>query len=293
MELRQLEYLIAVAEEANFTRAAERVHVSQSGISAQIRQLEAHLGATLIDRSTRTAGLTTAGAAALDHARAALASVQAMRQAVDDVNGLMRGRLVIGMVTACTVTPLFDILAAFHRAHSGVEITLVEDTSDRLVDAVGKGALDLALIGTAGAPPRGFEALLVVAEPIVAAVPPEHALAHRSRATLRDLVAHSIICMPPGTCVRAVFDRGCVAQGVKPNIALQASAPGAIADLAVCGLGVAILTESMAAGHADQLTAIALDGLTTSATLALIWTDTESPALRELVRYSRQALRGS
>ena len=69
MELRQLEYLIAVAEEANFTRAAERVHISQSGVSAQVRQLEQELGATLIDRSARTARLTEAGAAALPHAR--------------------------------------------------------------------------------------------------------------------------------------------------------------------------------------------------------------------------------
>ena len=95
MELRQLEYFVAVAEEANFTRAAERVHISQSGISAQIRQLERDLGAELIDRSGRTASLTTAGAAALEHARGALASVEAVRQAVDDVKGLVRGRLVV------------------------------------------------------------------------------------------------------------------------------------------------------------------------------------------------------
>src|ERR1700677_2005336 len=136
MELRQLEYFIAVAEEANFTRAAERVHISQSGISAQIRQLERDLGAELIDRSGRTASLTTAGAAALEHARGALASVEAVRQAVDDVNGLIRGRLVVGMVTACTVTPLFDALASFHLAHPAVEISLVEDNSDRLVARV-------------------------------------------------------------------------------------------------------------------------------------------------------------
>src|SRR3954452_23518234 len=100
MELRQLEYFVAVVEEAGFTRAAERVHISQSGVSAQIRQLEHTLGATLIDRSGRRASLTAAGAAALEHARAALASVTAVRKAVDDVKGLIRGRLVVGMVTA-------------------------------------------------------------------------------------------------------------------------------------------------------------------------------------------------
>src|SRR5580692_3394183 len=108
MELRQLEYFVAVAEEANFTRAAERVHISQSGVSAQIRQLENELGATLIDRSGRHSSLTQAGAAAVGHARAALASVEALRHAVDDVNGLVSGHLTVGMVTACTVAPLFN-----------------------------------------------------------------------------------------------------------------------------------------------------------------------------------------
>src|SRR5664279_4956428 len=136
MELRQLEYFVAVAEEASFTRAAERVHISQSGVSAQIRQLEHELGATLLDRSGRTTTVTTvttAGAAALEHARAVLTSVTAVRQAVDDVTGLIRGRLVIGMVSGCTITPLFDALAAFHLAHPGVEIMVFEDNSDRLI----------------------------------------------------------------------------------------------------------------------------------------------------------------
>src|SRR3954470_130337 len=89
MELRQLEYFVAVAEEANFTRAAERVHISQSGISAKVRSLEEQLGAELIDRAGRTATLTPAGAAALEHARAVIATASAVRQAVDEVTGLL------------------------------------------------------------------------------------------------------------------------------------------------------------------------------------------------------------
>src|SRR4051812_23702444 len=104
MELRQLEYFVAVAEEGNFTRAAERVHISQSGVSAQIQQLERELGAPLLDRSGRTATLTVAGAAALPYARAVLASVADVRRSVDDVNELVRGELVVGMVTGCTIT---------------------------------------------------------------------------------------------------------------------------------------------------------------------------------------------
>src|SRR5581483_10633460 len=153
MELRQLEYFVAVAEEANFTRAAERVHISQSGVSAQIRQLERELGAALIDRSGRAASLTTAGEAALGHAREALSAAGALRRAVDEVSGVVRGHLTVGMVSGCTVTPLFDALAAFRTAHPGVELTLIEDGSAGLVRRVREGEIAAALVGSAGPPP--------------------------------------------------------------------------------------------------------------------------------------------
>src|SRR5215468_4832230 len=162
MELRQLEYFVAVAEEQNFTRAAQRVRISQSGVSAQIRQLERELGAELLDRSARSATLTAAGRAALDHARSALAAAAAVSQAVGEVADVIRGRLSIGMVVGCTVTPLFDALAQFHRAHPGVEISLLEGVSDRLVEQVRSGAIDLALVGTGSALPDGLDALTIV-----------------------------------------------------------------------------------------------------------------------------------
>src|ERR1700733_14832611 len=98
MELRQLEYFTAVAEEANFTRAAARVHISQSGVSAQVKALESELGAELFGRSGRSARLTEAGREALPYAQAALDAVAGMRQVVDEVRGLIRGRLDIGIV---------------------------------------------------------------------------------------------------------------------------------------------------------------------------------------------------
>jgi DNA-binding transcriptional LysR family regulator len=243
MELRQLEYFVAVAEEANFTRAAERVHISQSGVSAQIRQLERELGADLIDRSTRTATLTPAGAAALGPARAALDAAASVRQAVDDVNDLMRGRLVVAMVTACRVTPLFDALSTFHLAHPGVEITLSEDSSDRMTEHVRAGLVDLALVGCAGAPPADLESFSIISEGLVALVPRDHAIGRRRKVALTEVVAHPLVCLPPGTGVRTVFDRACAVHGLHPTVALQASAPDAVVDLASRGLGVAILSD--------------------------------------------------
>src|SRR3954468_19181893 len=217
MELRQLEYLVAVAEEANFTRAANRVHISQSGVSAQIRQLEHELGATLLDRSGRAVSVTPAGAAALGPARAALAAVRAVRLAVDDVTGLVRGRLVVGMVVGCTVTPLFEALAAFRRDHPGIELELFEDNSDRLIDAVRTGDADLALVGAAGDTPAGVSARTVVSERLVAAVPKGHPLARRRHTTVDIVATYPLVCLPEGTGVRAVFDQACAERGLRPE----------------------------------------------------------------------------
>jgi DNA-binding transcriptional LysR family regulator len=289
MELRQLEYFVAVAEERNFTRAAERAHISQSGVSAQIRRLERELGAELFDRSARTVTLTVAGKAALEHARATLAAAGAVGRAVDDVTGLIRGRLIVGMVIGCTLTPLFDALAAFREAHPGVEVSLMEDNSDRLVEGVRAGAVDVALAGVANAAPDGLDALTLISERLVVAVPAGHALATLRRVTLRDVLAHPIVCMPPGTGLRTVFDQACAAAGLHPTIALQASAADAMAGLAARGLGVAVLTDSIAAAHRDRLTARLIDDVRTPALLALIWKSTHNPSVRALLAHCRRA----
>ncbi|MFE9848597.1 LysR family transcriptional regulator [Streptomyces sp. NPDC005576] len=290
MELRQLKYFLAVAEESNFTRAAERVHISQPGISAQIRQLEHDLGATLIDRSGRSAALTAVGEVAYDHARAVLDAVRGLRQAVDEMNGLVRGRLVVGMVTACTVAPLFEALSSFHLAHPGVGISLVEDDSARLVERVREGAVDLALIGAAGRAPEDLDGHEVISEALVAAVPPGHPLATRAAdgVTVAELSAHPLICLPPGTGIRAVLDQVMAARGLAPSVALQAAAPAAVMQLAERGLGVAVLSASMLARRPGLLT-VPLTDAETAAVLALVSAPTKSPALRELLAHCRES----
>ncbi len=290
MELRQLEYLVAVAEEANFTRAAQRVHISQSGVSAQVRELERDLGATLIDRSARAARLTDAGAAALPHARAALAAAAALRQSVSEVSGLIRGRLVVGMVTACTVPGLFDALALFHGAHPGVAVTLAEDESAALIERVRSGTADLALIGAAGAAPPDLESLTVASERLIAAAAPGHPLlAGRTEVTLADLAGYPVVCLPGGTGIRATLDASCAAAGVRLDVALEASAPGTVADLAARGLGVAVLSESMAAARSGRLRAVPVGDAALPAVLALVWKPGPGPAAREFLRCCRRA----
>lgn len=288
MELRQLKYFLAVAEEKNFTRAAERVHVSQPGISAQIRRLEHDLGAILIDRSGRSAGLTAVGQVAFDHARAVLAAVEALQQAVDELNGLVRGRLVVGMVTACTVGPLFEALASFHRAHPGVEVSLIEGDSADLVESVRAGTVDLALIGAAGQAPEDLDGRLVISEAIVAAVPPGHPLAGEKGVTLAQLSAYPVICLPKGTGIRAVLDQVSAARGLTLTVALQASAPAAVMNLAGRGLGVAVLSRSMLAQHPRLIPVPILDA-DLAAVLALVAAPTQNPALRELLEHCRES----
>jgi DNA-binding transcriptional LysR family regulator len=292
MELHQLEYLVAVAEEGNFTRAAERVHISQSGVSAQIRQLERELGATLIDRSSRTARLTDAGTAALPHARAALAAVAGLRQSVEQVTGLLSGRLTVGMVTACTYTSLFDALAAFHREYPGVTITLAEGASADLTSQVRDGTTDLALVGAADTPP-GLATQPVARERLAVAALPDHPLfAERVPVTLTRLAGFPVVSMPPGSGIRAALDLACAASGVKLDIALEASAPATVADLAARGLGVAVLSTSMAAARPGQLRAEPVADAADPALLTLIWKPAPGPALTELLRHCRAAFAG-
>jgi DNA-binding transcriptional LysR family regulator len=289
VELRQLEYFVAVAEEANFTRAAQRVHISQSGVSAQVRQLERELGHRLFDRSTRIARLTAAGAAALEPARAALAAALRVQEAADEVDGLVRGRLSIGMVVGCTITPLFIAMEKFHRDHPGVEISVQEGNSDRMIDAVRSGNLDVALIGAAGEPPDGLEAMTIVSENLAALVPLGHRLANRRRIAVDRLDGEPIVSMPVGTGIRATLDIACAAAGFTPDITIEASAADTVADLAERGLGIGVLSASMTAVYRDRLSAVPLTGTPLPALLAVVWSPSLSPALRVFIPRLREA----
>ncbi len=246
MELHQLEYFVAVAEEASFTRAAARVHVAQPGVSAQVRRLESELGQRLLDRSGRSVRLTEAGSAVLPFARAALDAVARARLAIDELAGLVRGQVTVGMVSGCALPVLAELLAAFHKQYPGVTITLTEDNSDRLLEMLNDGRLDLALIGTAGT--DGSEKIstaVLIDEELVAAVPPGHPLASAGTITIRALRDVPLVCLPPGTGVRAALDAACAAAGFAPRIVFQASALPMVVTMAAQGLGLAVVPKSV------------------------------------------------
>ncbi|HEY9314037.1 LysR family transcriptional regulator [Williamsia sp.] len=289
MELRQLEYFIAVAEEANFTRAAERVRISQSGVSAQIRQLERELGAELFDRSSRIARLTPAGRAAIGPARNALAAVGTVGQAVDDLGGLVRGRLSIGMVIGCTIMPLFVAIAKFHTSYPGIEIAVQEANSDQLADDVLGGRLDVAIVGTAGPAGDGLRASVIVSEGLVALVPPGHHLAERACVTVSDLAGEAIVAMPPGTGIRAVLDTACAAADLSPRVVVEASAGDAVLECAARGLGIGILSASMGSDHLGRLKVIPIEAVDVAAQLSAVWSTPASPAVDTFIPLLREA----
>ena len=184
MELRQLEYFVAVAVEANFTRAAQRVHVAQPAVSAQIQRLERELGQPLLDRSRRAVRLTAAGEVALPYAKAALAAVADIRTAVDQLTDLVRGTVTIGTVTSHSVD-MPALLADFHADHPNVEITLGTDSSDALIDKVRTGTLDTAIVSVGpDERPEGLDIEVVTDEAIDAVVRHTDGLAKRSTVRL-------------------------------------------------------------------------------------------------------------
>lgn len=295
MELRQLEYFVAVAEEANFTRGAQRVRVAQPGVSAQIRRLERELGYPLFDRSGRTIRLTPVGEAVLPYARAALAATGGARDAVAEMAGLVRGRVAVGMIVACSTPAMFELLAAYHTAYPAVEMTLSEANSDQLVRQVRDGTLDLALVGAAGPGPEGLDARVLLDEPLVAAVPPEDPLAGRAAVNLAGLRGRSLVSLPVGTGVRACLDEACAAARVALRIAFEASDPQAVAQLAARGLGVAILPASLAELHSDTLVAVPVTHPVPHSRLEFTWRTgaTTSPAARALVALARSGTSGA
>lgn len=291
MELRQLEYFVAVAEEANFTRAAERIHVAQPAVSAQIQRLERELGQPLLDRSRRTVRLTAAGEAALPYARAALAAVTDIHVAVEELTELVRGTVTIGTVTSHSVD-IPALLADFHADHPNVEITLSTDNSDALIEKLQTGQLDAAIVSVGPAErPEGLDVEVVTDEAIHAAVCRTDALASRKTVRLRDLADRRLIALPVGAGIRHQFDAACAKAGVTPRIAFEASTPLALADLAERGLGVAIVPASVPRDR-DSLHALKIVP-ELRGRLVLAWRSggPMSPAANVLVNKARRLLR--
>ncbi|AHI01912.1 LysR family transcriptional regulator [Kutzneria albida] len=246
MELRQLEYFVAVAEECHFTRAAQRLHVAQSGLSASIRTLERELGATLFLRSTRQVELTEAGRALLVEARRALTNVAAARDAVAAVQGLLRGRLAVGTIQCLCTVDLPRVLAQFSAAHPGVQMQLRHSESADLIEQVRTGRLDVAFVSRPARCPDDVMMTPLAAVPMALTCGPEHPFALRSEVALEELSGLSFVDYNPGWGTRDTVDRVLAAAAVDRHVALEVNDVHSLLDLVACGLGVALVPEHFA-----------------------------------------------
>ncbi|MEA2675417.1 MAG: hypothetical protein QOI92_2609 [Chloroflexota bacterium] len=245
MELRQLEHFVAVAEERNFTRAAERVVIVQSGLSASIRTLEAELGADLFVRSTRRVSLTAAGQALLPEARRTLASARAGRDAVAAVEGLQRGSLALGI--SQVLPPSVDlpaVIADFQRAYPAIELRLSQAAPSVQLAALREGGLDLCFIPLRD--PAGPDLAVTVLhdDRLVFACAPEHRLASRQRIQLAEIADEPFIDFPPEWIIRQLVDGAFADARLRHHGTIEINDINTCLDLVSRGVGVTILPES-------------------------------------------------
>lgn len=248
MDLRQLSYFVAVAEEGQFTRAAIRVSVAQPAVSAQIRRLERELGEPLFHRDRRAVTLTGAGEALLPHARSALAAAERGRDTIASLHGVLRGRLRVGV--AGPVDHRFAAaLGDFHRAHPAVEIAFTQQRNEPLLEAVASGEVDAAIVGIGAQPlPPRIRTRVIATEPLVLAVRRGDPLSSRRTVTLAQLREQPMITLVRGSGLRTVLENACRDAGFVPRITAEAGELDSLVELAAEGLGAAVLPYSAADG---------------------------------------------
>ena len=254
MELRQLEYFIAVAEEGTFTKGARRVRVAQSAVSATIQKQERELGMPLFLRDSATTTLTDAGAALLPQARSLLSAERRARDTVDQVRAGLRGTIRIGTLVAIGARPqsagllvidLPEVLGRFHVTHPLVTFQLrtSREGSTGHLAALAADELDLALVGPINQPagvrlhPLGKVRLALVC-------PRRHRLADATSVTLDDLADETFIDFPHGWGNRALTDRAFAGAGIVRDIPFEVADQTTALGLVRNRLGVTLLPRA-------------------------------------------------
>lgn len=245
MELRQLRYFVALAEERSFTRAARAANVAQPALSRQIHKLENELGLPLVDRTTRHVTITPAGQDLLAAARRVLGEIEALTDSLQQTRDLLRGRVMIGVTQTPGPMDVPTVLAAFSRAHPGVELIVREGLSVDLASQLRDDRIDLALISAIGSRERRqLETRLCSTENLTVLLPVEHRLAARKQVTIAELRNETFIGFPPGATIREVVERVAKQAGFKPRLTFETYDVHRAGALVGEGLGVAVLPES-------------------------------------------------
>ncbi len=245
MELRQLVYAEAVVRHCHFTRAAEELHVAQSALSHQIRRLEAELGAELFERTSRRVAPTEAGVALAKRARRVLGELEGVRGDLDELRGLVRGRISVGALLPAGGIQVTTVLARFSEAFPGIEVSLREGTAADMLDLLESDAVDAAFSLMAGEVPAGIEALELSEEGVVAAFPPGTAPA-ADRVSASDLAGVPLATPRSGSAIKAAADEFFSRAGERLRLSLESGDPYLIRCLVSDGFGAALLPASIA-----------------------------------------------
>jgi DNA-binding transcriptional LysR family regulator len=260
MELRQLAHFLAVADQRHFTRAATRVHLTQSSLSSSIRALEHELGGDLFVRSTRQVELTEAGHALLGPARRAVDAAEDARDAVAAVRGLVRGRLAIGAIQTVSPLDLPGLLARLHRRHPAIALRVRLAGVAALVRETADGELELAIVDLPLGPQGDrVRARAIGAESLQLAVAADDPLAHRSRVRLIDLAEREFVEYRPDSSLRLSIERACQAVGLQRRMVCEVDALVDLVDLVALGVGVSLLPPAAISNTRGRVIGLATD----------------------------------
>ncbi len=253
MELRQLEYFVAVVEERNFTRAAKRMHVVQSAVSAGVSRLEREFGTMLFDRSGRTVALTEAGQVLLRRARVLLGEARGVREDMSRLTGGLEGTVTIGRVLSTGSFGLTAALAAFHHTYPAVAVhlRLIPGTPPDHIAALRDGHLDLALLPMLGPTPAGVVSEQIATMNMVLAAHADDPLARARDVTYHEVASRRFIDFPENWGNRLIIDRLFHDAGVERAVTIEVVDVASALDMVRARLGLAFVPEEALAERHD------------------------------------------
>ena len=290
MEIRQLRYLLALAEERHFTRAAAREHIAQPALSQQIRRLEEEVGVPLVERTTRQVTITHAGRLLVARARRILGEIDAASAELASLKGMESGRVSVGTMHTMGPVDVSLPLAIFHERHPGIELTVLEQSSEELAEMLREDTLDLAFLSvTERVESHGLGLHQLVSEELVAVLPSDHRYAGRRKLRMADLEDEEFISYREGARLRELLMAAGRHAGFPPRIKLESNESGRIRRLVARGMGVAILPRSDAVAPGAEVAAVALVDPKLSRDITLAWRQDRRhpPAVTEFLALAR------
>lgn len=251
MEIHQLEYLVALADEGSFTKAAERALVAQPSLSQQIQKLEREIGQPLFDRLPRGVVPTEAGQRLIEHARRILAELRDAKRRAGELRDQVAGALAVGAIPTVAPFLLPAVARRFLVHYPDVRLELVEDVTARLLERVEQGVLDLALMSSADAPSSvlletiGREALLLL-------LPARHQLAKRKTVLWEQIEEEPFLVLHDMHCLAGQVQRFCKPQGFKPCVVARGAQLATLAEMVSAGLGISVVPQMMQRHDKDK-----------------------------------------